>query len=126
MEKIPNDKTSFQFKALIGKLFNANVNKTKLIETFGIARTTMKRWGDGLKTGDPEEIVRVFSGPGSPRKLTPDVIAFVEFRFKRIYKENRYNYSQLIREEVQDVFNKEISAESLRPIFNRLKKKGKA
>ena len=62
------------------------------------------------------------SGQGAPRKLTSEIESFIELRFASIYRDNKYNYSAQIRQEIKDVFGKEISGETLRPLFGRLRK----
>jgi hypothetical protein len=121
LEVVPEDKNNPQFKLLIAGLYNAGIKAKTLTEEFGIARTTMKRWGDALQANDPERLLRVLAGPGSPRKLTPEVVAFVEMRFADIYWQTHYNYSARIRDEIEQVFGYSLSGETLRPLFNRLK-----
>lgn len=50
-------------------------------------------------------------------------MAFSEKRFTDIYKENRYSYSAEIRKEIKEVFNKDISSETLRLHFKKWKEK---
>ncbi len=121
LEVVPDDRSNFEFKLLIARLYNAKVKIESIRKAFGVARTTMKRWGDAIKSGDPERLIEALSGQGAPRKLTSEVKAFVRVRFLSIYKENHYNYSAIIRNEIKEIFKKDISAESLRPIFNDLK-----
>ncbi len=121
MEIVSEDKKSPEYKLLIARLYNAGLKVKSLTEQFGIPRSTMQRWGDALKEGDGERLVRVLSGAKYPRKLTPDILSFAEVRFKDIYKDNRYSYIKEIREEIKSIFNKEISSEALRPHFKRWK-----
>jgi transposase len=122
MEVVPVDKSRPEFKLLIARLYNAGMHVKPITETFGIARTTMSRWGDALRSGDMDLLMRALAGPGAPQKLTPEVRTFIEVRFPQIYKETHYNYSSLIRDEIKKIFGKDISSESLRPLFNELKK----
>ncbi len=121
LEVVPDDKSNFEFKLLIARLYNAKTKIESITKAFGVARTTMKRWGDAIKSGDPERLIEALSGQGAPRKLTREVKAFVRVRFLNIYQENHYNYSAIIRDEIKEIFEKKISAESLRPMFNDLK-----
>ena len=120
-EVVPADKEAPGFKLLVGKLYNANVNAKRLREAFGVARQTMKKWGDALKSNDPEELVRALRGRGGHRKLTAEVQAYVRVRFPLIYAETRYEYSKRMRAEIEAVFGKSLSAETLRPLFKELK-----
>jgi hypothetical protein len=122
MEVVPEDKSNPEFKLLIARLFNARVNAKSINEQFGIARTTMNRWGNALKSGEPERLLAALSGQGAPRKLTPEIQSFIKVRFPQVYEKTHYNYSAIIRKEIKEIFGKDISSESLRPIFKELKK----
>ncbi len=121
MEVVDEDRSSPEFKLLIARLYNAGMKVKSLVETFNIPRTTMQRWGDALKKGDPEYLIRVLSGSKYPRKLTTEVLSFAEIRFMDIYKRNRYSYSTEVRKEIKEVFHKDISGEALRPYFKKWK-----
>ena len=120
-EKVSDDRNDPQFKLMVARLYNAGVNATKLTEAFGPARKTMRRWGHALKNGDPEELVRVLAGRGWHRKLTPEIRAYVRIRFPSIYSENPSSYSKAMREEISDVYDVDLCAESLRPLFSEMK-----
>ncbi len=121
MEVVDEDRNISEFKLLIARLYNAGMKVKSLVETFKIPRTTMQRWGDALKKGDPEYLIRVLSGSKYPRKLTKEVLSFAEIRFMDIYKRNRYSYSAEVRKEIKDVFHKSISGEALRPYSKKWK-----
>jgi transposase len=125
MEVVPLDKSNPEFKLLIARLYNAGIRAVAIKKAFGIARSTMKRWAAALKSGDPERLVRALSGAGAPRKLTEEIRAFIRVRFPKIYKETKYTYSAVIREEIKEIFGEDISSETLRPLFNELKKEEK-
>ncbi|NQU34123.1 MAG: hypothetical protein HQ521_12895 [Bacteroidetes bacterium] len=122
IEIVPNDKTKPAFKLLMGRLFNSGIKKKSLTEAFGLCYTTMKRWGDALKSNDLDTISRVLAGPGAPQKVTKEIKEFIRIRFQDIYNHTHYGYSQTIQAEIKSVFNETISAETLRPIFSDLKK----
>ena len=122
LETVPDDMNKPQTKLAIAKLFNAKMKQTALTKEFGVARATMKRWGDALQSGDLERLYDALSGPGPKKKLTLEVQAFARFRFQVIYKEDIYRYSQTIREEIREVFGVSLSAETLRPHFKIWKK----
>jgi len=126
MEVVSDDKNNPQFKLMIARLYLAGIKPKKLTEMFGPARTTIKRWADALAGGDPERLIQALAGPGPKRKLTPEVAAFVKMRFSQIYAENRYTYSQQIRNEIKEVFNRSVSGETLRPLLGKLKAELKA
>ena len=126
MEVVPDDRNNPPFKLMIARLYLAGIKAKKLTEMFGPARTTIKRWADALSGGDPERLIQALAGPGPKRKLTVEVMAFVKMRFGQIYAENHYSYSRQIRDEIEQVFNRSISSETLRPLLGKLKAQVKA
>lgn len=123
LEIVKDNKNDPAFKLLLARLFNARVNCSIMVKKFGIARTTMRRWGEALKSVDPEKLVTALSGCGSPRKLTAEIKQFVTVRFQDIYRQTHYNYSAVIRQEIEKIYGKKISGETLRPLFKALKAK---
>ena len=122
LERLPDDRGHAQYKLMVATLYNAGVNARSLQETFRVDPKTMRRWGRALEGGDVDGLARVLAGRQAHRKLTPEIQAFARMRFLHIYPENRRSYSQTIRREIVEVFAKEISAESLRPLFGKLRK----
>jgi len=121
LETLPDDHEHVQYKLMVATLYNANVNARSLQETFEVDPKTMRCWGRALERGDPIELVRVLAGRQTSRKLTTEIQAYARMRFSSIYPENRRSYSQIIREEILEVFDVELSAESLRPVFMKLR-----
>ncbi len=120
-EKVPDDRNNPQYRMMVARLYNADVNAVKLKEAFGTDRKTMQCWGDALKSGDPEKLVRVLEGRQAHRKLTPEICAFVRMRFPVIYGENHSSYSKQMRVEIADVYGEALSPETLRPLLKELK-----
>ena len=110
-------------KLLIAQLFISGIKKKSLTEHFGYSYNAMKRWSDAMNSGDAETLVNALSGQGAPKKLTVEIKSFASHRFKSIYKTNKYTYSKEIRAEINEIFNIDLSRESLRPLFSELKKK---
>ena len=121
LERLPDDREHAQYKLMVATLYNAGVNSRSLQETFNADPKTMRRWGRALEDGDPMELARVLAGRRANRKLTVEIQAFARMRFTHIYPENQRSYSQVIRGEIAEVFDVELSAESLRPIFGKLR-----
>jgi hypothetical protein len=121
LEVVRADKDAPEFKLLVARLYNASINVTSLQKAFGIARKTMKRWGDTLKSGDAEKLLQALRGRGGHRKITPEIESYVRMRFPSVYGETCYEYSKRIRGELQRVFGQTISPETLRPLFKELK-----
>ena len=122
LETVVDDKTHISFRAAVGRLYNAGLKRSKLVETFGVDRKTMQRWGEALLMDSAEESVKALRARGGHRKVTLEIRRFTEVRFEAIYPVNRYSYSKIIREEIEEVFGKRISSETLRPIFNACKR----
>lgn len=120
-EKVPDDRNDPQYKMMVARLYNAGVNAVKLKEAFGADRKTMQCWGDALKSGDPEKLVRVLAGRQAHRKLTAEIRAFVRMRFPAVYRENPSSYSKQIRAEIADVYGEDLCPETLRPLLKELK-----
>ena len=54
LEIVDDDRENPSFKLLLARLYNAKVKAKTLVETFGVAHTTLRRWGEALKGDDPE------------------------------------------------------------------------
>lgn len=121
LEIVDDDRENPSFKLLLARLYNAKVKVKTLVETFGVAHTTLKRWGDALKSDDPERLVRILAGRQHPRKLTAEILGFAKKRFSHIYPHNHYSYSNQIREEIEATFEVTLSGETLRPYFAQWK-----
>ena len=128
LERMKGDQTSCQFKLLLGRLYNASVRVSALEQAFGVAGKTLRRYGRALEQGDGDELVRVLAGRGAKRKVTAEIRAYVRMRFRRVYAQDRYRYSQQLRAEVVEIFGVRVSAETLRGLCQKLKEQagGKA
>ena len=122
LEVVPDDKESPRFKLMVAQLYNAGVKGITLSDVFNVDRKVMRHWGRALKSGDPQTLVDALKGRG-PRKLTPEVKAYLRMRFPIAYAEDKRAYSARLRKEILDVFQIKISGETLRPYFNELKER---
>jgi transposase len=120
-EVIKDEKDSMELKLMIARLYNAKVSGKSLIEHFGYSYPTIQRWGDAVKSGDPEKLLQALSGQGAIKKFTPEILAFVVNDFAHIYSLNKYSYSQEIREDIKKIFGVDLCAETLRPVLGKLK-----
>ena len=120
LEVVPDDKTSPQFRLMVAQLYNAGIKGLTLIKVFEVDPKSMRKWGRALKSGDPETLVKALQSHG-PRKLTPEVVSYIERRFAVLYQENPRNYAVRIRQELLEIFALKISSEGLRPLFTKLK-----
>jgi transposase len=117
LETVVGDKEHISFRAAVGRLYNAGLNRENLSKVFGVDRKTMQRWGQALLAPDAESSIRGLRSRRDPRKLTAEIRKFAEVRFGHIYKNNRGSYSSQIRKEIHETFGVHLSPESLRPVF---------
>jgi hypothetical protein len=122
LERVPRFREHIAFKMLLARLYNAGVVVRLLVECFGVAHTTLRRWGLALKSGDLERITEAFSGQGAPRKVTPEIERYVRDRYQELHGECG-NYSRQIRAEVARYFKVRVSGERLRWIFKEEREK---
>ncbi len=122
LEKVPLDREHIVFKMLLARLYNAGVSGGKIKEAFGVACSTLRRWGRALKSGDLERIRRAFSGQGAQRKVSPEIESYVRDRFHELYVQCR-SYNKMIQAEVEKYFKISISSERLRWIFKKEREK---
>jgi len=120
-ETVPDERENPQYKIMVAQLYNAGVNAVKLSEAFGADRKTMRRWGDALKCGDSERLVKVLEGRQVNRKLTPDIRAFIRIRFPVIYERNISSYSKEMRAEIKESYGVHLCSESLRPLLQEIR-----
>ena len=122
LEKVNGGSKGMQFKYLVGRLYNAGIKRARLVEAFDLPLSTIRRYGDTVKSDDPEDMMRRFSGQGAERKLTPEIERYVRDEFRGLYPENKYTYSSVIISKVKEIFDVPLSSETLRPIFNEEKR----
>ena len=118
---IQDKKDNPELKLMLARLYNAGVKVKSLIKHFGYSYPTIQRWGEAVKSGDPEKIYQALSGQGAVKKITPEIKAFIVHEFSLIYPRNKRSYSQEIRKSIKDVYAVELCGESLRPLFGKLK-----
>ena len=118
---VPNDKKHARFRLMIAHLRNLGIAQKHIGKAFNLDPRTVKHWGEVLASGDDHRIERVLLSSNN-RKLTNTIKAYVRVRFGFLYPEDRYRYSSKIRSEIKDYFQEDISAETLRPLFNELKR----
>lgn len=122
LERVPYNVQNPVFKMLLARLYNAGMSGQRLKELFGPARSTLRRWGRALKSGDLDQIRDAFSGQGAVRKVTPEIERYVRDRFRELHGHCR-NYNQVIRSEVERYFKTSVSCERLRWIFTEERKR---
>jgi len=121
LEIVPDQPEAPAFKMLAGRLYNAGLKVQSLTEVFEVDRKTLQRWGRALQGGDAQELIRVLAGRSAGRKLTPVIEAFVRQRWPRLAAQGVYGSSQRLRQEIHEIFQVDLSAETLRPLVQELK-----
>lgn len=122
LETIPSNRDHINYRAAVGRLYNAGLNRKKLCEVFKVDRKTMQKWGKALHLDDVEEAVKILSGRRN-QKITIEIRSFAEVRYSLIYPRNKYSYSREILNDIYEVYGVHISAESLRQIISTYKKR---
>ena len=112
---------NFERKIIIGILYNSGVKVKSLVEAFSLDKKTIKKIGDALKLDSPEETISILRGRENKKKLTEEVQAYIKMRFPTIYEGNKYSYSKAVLGEIKEIFGKEISSETIRPLLKELK-----
>jgi hypothetical protein len=121
IEIVNNDSADPSFKLLLARLYNARVKLSTLCETFQVDPKTIRRWGKALLQGDAAQLVRVLEGRGVCHKLTPAVENFARLRWPHLVAEGSYGAVGRLLQEIQSVFNMEISRSGLQGLIRILK-----
>lgn len=125
LEIVPNDKKHIAYKHLAGRLYNAGINLKKLCSVFGFDPRTIKKYGKAVLSDTPEEMIKILMGQEYHRKLTYEIQGYIKARFLKIIKTHPRSYNLEMRKEIYDVFEKKLSAETIRPLLKELKLKMK-
>jgi hypothetical protein len=116
VERLRRDSNEFELKLSAARFYNMRFGVASLVGFFGFARTTLRRYGQALRSGDPERIVQAFSGQGGPRRVTVEIEVYIRARYVSLRSGVR-DYNRRIREEVQQRWSVTVSAERLRQVF---------
>ena len=117
LEVVPVDNDHPAFKMMVGRLANANVRITTLADIFNVDRKTIRSWGKAIASRDPELLARVLLGRGVNQKRTSAIDKYVRRRWAQLRGEGRLDYRAAVAREVQEVFEVELSGETLRQIM---------
>jgi hypothetical protein len=122
LEVVPNDRESMRYKLMTAQLYNAGLKVKALEEVLLVNHKTMARWGEAVRSGDPEKLTQVLLGRQSRRKLTSWIEAYIRRHWSEIQARGGRDYSKRTRQEVERVFGVTLSGEALRPLLNELRK----
>ena len=120
---VPNDKTSIQYRLLVGQLAFSGFSIARLIEIFDFSRVTIMRYREAIETSkDEAELFERLRGYHCKKtKLTFDVESYIRERFPVIYKDNKRSFNKQLRIELEEKFAVEISREALRLIITPIR-----
>jgi hypothetical protein len=121
LEVVPARRESVPFKLLVARLYNAGLKVAALEETFGVDRKTIRKWGQALVSGEPEQLGRVLLGVEVCRKRNASIDAYVWRRWKQLNATGCRNYRERLQQEILEVFQVRLSGETLRLMLAQLK-----
>jgi hypothetical protein len=127
-ETIPNDPASFSFRYLVARLAKSGFSFSAIATAFDLDWRTVKRYRDILATSQSDQMLfdRLIGYHHKNTKITSEVEAYILARFRRIYPNNRKDYNQQLRKEVQQEFGATLSPEALRRLIAPIRKELKA
>ncbi len=122
---IPNDKTSIQYRLLVGELAaNLGISIAQLMNVFDFTRVTIMRYKDAVATSqdNEDELFEKLKGYHCKNtKLTINIEYYIKERFPVIYKENTNSYNKQLRDEIKEKVETTLSREALRKIITPLR-----
>lgn len=121
LEVVPNDRESMRYKLMTAQLYNAGLKVKALEEVLLVNHKTMARWGEAVRSGDPEKLTQVLLGRQSRRKLSSWIEAYIRRHWPEIQARGGRDYSKRTRQEVERVFGVKLSGEALRPLLKELR-----
>lgn len=120
---IPNDKSSIQYRLLVGQLAFCGFSIARLIEIFGFSRVTIMRYREAIETSNDEaELFERLQGYHCQKtKLTFEVECYIRARFPVIYKDNKTSFNKQLRIELEEKFGIAISREAVRRVITPIR-----
>ena len=106
---------------MVVHLRTLGLSQKALARAFDLDPRTVKAWSDAQLSGNGDRIERVLLNPDSNRKVSKTIEQFIRVRFKHLYRKEKYRYSSVIRSEIKEIYEVELSAQTLSPLFHALK-----
>ena len=122
LERVKVSPDDLQHKMLIGRLYNARVKLKDIREKFSHDNRTIKKWGNALKSGDMNIMLKAFAGKKVCKKTTPELIRYVQQLYRHRSQMDR-NYRELIILKTEEVFGVSISPSLASAIFKSVEDK---
>ena len=118
LERVSVDPEELQHKMLVGRLWNAGARLNALQNAFGHEPRTIKKWGNALKSGDIDHMVRAFAGRRYRKKTSPELIRYMQQLYRSRHTRNLgRNYREIIIQMTFEVFEVKISPSLASAIF---------
>lgn len=115
LEKVHRGK--IEEKLLAARLYNSKFSTKHITAAFGFDRKTLRRWGQALKGGDVERIVRAFAGQGAEKRMIPMLECYVRATYREVVAEKGCHSNEFIRKELKAKFGQTFCHELLRRIL---------
>lgn len=122
-ESVPNDPTSFQYRQLVARFAITGFPIALLSREFGFSRPTILHFKAIVanSTDEAEMFARLRGYNRQKTKRLPEVEAYLQARFATVYTANRGSYNRQLRQEVQELYQVELSPEALRQVIAPLR-----
>lgn len=115
----PNNPESIQYKIIVGMLSASGIIKKQIQDTFQIDYKTIVKYENAYKSGEEKRFIELMKFPGrSVYKMNDEIENFIVVRFFELKKKDEIKYNKIIKEEVKNKFNIELSREKVRQIYN--------
>lgn len=122
LQTMPADPKLFEYRMIVGLLYNLKFGLESLEKFFNTSAKTIRRWGNALRNGSPDELCAVFLGSRGLEKLSEDVRNFIRVRYLEL-KDSVNNYRLVVLDEVARYFGRNVSGELLRQLFRQADKR---
>ena len=121
LEIVPDDREAYRIQTTRGSTLQRQPQCDHLAGSLSSGSENHEAVGAALRSGDNEQLQKVLFGRQARRKLTPEIQSYIRMRFPAIYEETKYEYSKRMRDEIERVFGRTLSGETLRPLLKELK-----
>ena len=123
LEIVHRGRNSIEEKLLAGRLYNAGLKRSKLVEIFERDLKTIRGYAGALKSGDATRLKSVLSGQGPPSKISDIHAEFIRQTFRDVYEQHGCHSNSFIRSELERQFNLKVCYETMRKLLKAEKEK---
>lgn len=122
LERVPNERSHFLYKMLVARLRLNGFQLKGISKMFDYSENTIRHWAEVLRSGSANEVAQLF-GLMHKGKLTHEVRAYIEHRYHNLTRNRIHNFRRQILGELKDIFELDVSGETLRTLFREIDKK---